>query len=119
MSDYISRSALISDIRAYAERKHCNGKIELANGILKSISRIKEAPTVDTERHGKWIWKRRHRGGFRIRNGVNKFGEKLSLQVDERYEIDEPYCSICGKWNESEFLNYCPNCGVKMDGKII
>ena len=53
--------------------------------------------------HGKWIWERRHRGGFRIRNGVNKFGEKLSLQVDERYEIDEPYCSICGKWNESEF----------------
>lgn len=75
-------------------------------------------PTADVApvKRGRWLYKHRHRGGFRTYEGYDEFGEKHSVRVDERYEIDEPYCSECGKWNESVWLNYCPNCGAKMSG---
>lgn len=67
--------------------------------------------------HGRWIYKHRHRGGIRIYEGKDEMGETRRISVDERYEIDDPYCSECGKLNESVWLNYCPNCGAKMDGE--
>lgn len=77
-----------------------------------------DIPDIGTEfdAHGKWIYKHRHRGGFRTYEGYDEFGEKHRITVDERIEIDEPYCSVCGKLNESIYLNYCPNCGAKMEG---
>lgn len=52
---------------------------------------IENAPTIDAEpvRHGKWIYT-----GF--------------LEVK---------CNNCGNvFHELEDINYCPNCGAKMDG---
>lgn len=46
-NDLISRSALEKDLREYADRKHSNGQTELANGILKGISRVKAAPSME------------------------------------------------------------------------
>lgn len=46
MSDLISRQAVIENIRKYADKKCCNGEIELANGILESLSIIKKQPTA-------------------------------------------------------------------------
>lgn len=46
MNDLISRQAVIENIRKYADKKCCNGEIELANGILKSLSIIKNQPTA-------------------------------------------------------------------------
>ncbi len=46
MNDLISRQAVIENIRKYADKKFCNGEIELANGILKSLSIIKKQPTA-------------------------------------------------------------------------
>ena len=66
--------------------------------------------------HGKWNYVHRHHGGFRTYVGVDCSGETHTITVDERVEIDEPYCSVCGKWNESAWLSYCPNCGAKMEG---
>lgn len=79
------------------------------------VDKISVADAVPVK-HGRWLYKHRHRGGFRTYVGYDELGEKHSVRVDERYEIDEPYCSECGKWNESVWLNYCPNCGAKMDG---
>lgn len=40
----ISKEKLIKDIRVYADLKGANGEVELANGILKALSIIKEQP---------------------------------------------------------------------------
>ena len=73
--------------------------------------------TVDAEtvRHGRWIKKRRHAGGFRRYTGFDDMGEKHTIIVDERFEYDDFYCSECGKQSDDNFLNYCHNCGAKMD----
>lgn len=43
----IDATVLEKDMRAYADNKAYCGHIELANGILKAVGRINEAPTVD------------------------------------------------------------------------
>ena len=63
---------------------------------------------------GEWEIKHRHHGGFRRYTGRDDFGEEHTITVDERFECDEPYCPKCGKWNESVWLNFCPNCGADM-----
>lgn len=80
--------------------------------IVAATPAADAAPVV----HGRWIYKHRHRGGIRIYEGKDEMGETRRISVDERYEIDDPYCSECGKLNESVWLNYCPHCGAKMDG---
>lgn len=50
--------------------------------------------------------------------GLNENGEMLYLKrifVDEKsYAM---YCPACGKRLCSRFINFCPNCGAKMDGE--
>lgn len=107
MAEYIEREAVL-------EKAEYDGNYRLVvpADTVKSLPAADVAPVV----HGRWIYKHRHRGGFRTYEVCDELGEKHSVRVDERYETDDPYCPECGKWNESVWLNYCPNCGVKMDG---
>lgn len=105
MADYIERDAVVDLItRRYENPEICTQEIN-------SIPAAAVAPVV----HGRWIYKHRHRGGIRIYEGKDEMGETRRISVDERYEIDDPYCSECGKLNESVWLNYCPHCGAEMD----
>lgn len=85
---------------------------------------IIKSEDVASVRHGHIIWKRRRRGGFRHVKCLHHFCNfvmednapcKHIAKIDERYTIDEPYCSECGKIL-GDFLNYCGNCGARMDG---
>lgn len=67
-------------------------------GVKTAIEMLDKAPTADRP-HGKWI-------------------EQTEYNGDTYYD-----CSICGNswcmidgtpWNNG--MNYCPNCGAKMDG---
>ena len=44
--DLISRNTTISALRAYAELKHANGEVELANGILKAVCFIEKEDNI-------------------------------------------------------------------------
>ena len=59
--------------------------------LEKVIEKLKEAPMIDTERHGKWI------------EGAD--GSCM--------------CSECGKVIRYTIGYYCPNCGAKMEGEHI
>lgn len=84
--------------------------------LTSAQDRVAHLPAADVveRKRGEWVWKHRHHGGFHRYTGVDKWGEKHTVTVDERYECDEPYCPYCGKWNESVWHNFCPNCGADM-----
>ena len=110
MAEYIEREVAVENVMA---AKWIDGY----DGAM-AMEIVAAAPAADVALvvHARWIYKHRHRGGIRIHEGKDEMGETRRISVDERYEIDDPYCSSCGKLNESVWLNYCPNCGAKMDG---
>lgn len=80
--------------------------------------------TVTPVKHGHIVWKEYHKGGIRRRKCLQEIKSVYIEQqmpckhiaiTDERYLSKDPYCSECGKLL-GEFLNYCGNCGAKMDG---
>lgn len=87
---------------------------------------LDDIPTADVApvKHGHIVWKEYHKGGIRRRKCLQEIKSVYIEQqmpckhiaiTDERYLSKDPYCSECGKLL-GEFLNYCGNCGAKMDG---
>ena len=120
MAEYIDREeakkAMLGEFHADIERYGCvipecfDG--DRACILLDLLPPADVRPVV----RGRWEWKHRRRGGFRRVTGKDDFGILHTIKVDERYQIDDPYCPFCGKVNESVFLNFCPNCGAEMEG---
>ena len=114
MPEYIDREALLAGLTAAAHR---GGATQIVAEAMMRYVKLQPAADVAPVVHGRWVYKHRHRGGIRTYEGKDEMGETRRISVDERHEIDDPYCSECGKLNESDWLNYCPNCGAKMDGE--
>lgn len=77
-----------------------------------------DIPTVDAEpvRHGHIVYRERHRINYGKYTGFDENGEEHTITVCEDYGSGkEPYCSECGSQLAESFLNYCPNCGARMD----
>lgn len=63
--------------------------------VEEAIDIIRDAPTIDVVKHGRWI--------------------------DETFKpwglVYHPYkCDQCGDHSEADF-NFCPNCGARMDAE--
>lgn len=78
----------------------------------------REMAYMEVVQHGYWVYKHKVRGGIRERAGKDAFGVTHTISCDERYEVDDPYCSECGALNESIYLNFCPNCGSRMSQRV-
>ena len=78
---------------------------------------INEAPTVELEprKQGKWIWKDRHINRVYKVTGITVTGQYDTVKVHDEHNEFRNYCSICGKLGDDMFMNYCPNCGAKME----
>ena len=101
MTEYIERDAISEEIRKYYYKNPPN--FSYGEGFDRGLDRaqraILDAPAADVApvRHGRWI---------------------------DAYPDIEPnpmfmygICSECGfEQGISKYLNYCPNCGAKMDG---
>ena len=101
MAEYIERDAISEEIRKYYYKNPPN--FSYGEGFDRGLDRaqraILDAPAADVApvRHGRWI---------------------------DAYPGIEPnpmfmygICSECGfEQGISKYLNYCPNCGAKMDG---
>lgn len=115
MAKYIDLEPLMNGGWQLQRYNSGDGYVNQEHASLKDIPPADVRPVV----HGKWEWRRRHRGGFRRVTGEDDFGVSHTITVDQRYVIDDPYCPFCGKLNESVFLNFCPNCGADMMDETI
>ena len=107
---YIERESAIKSLL-----NDCLGQVSYSREDAADCIFWLDTADVAPVRHGRWIMKHRHRGGFHRYTGIDDIGEQHTITVDERVEYDDRYCSECGKQSADNFLNYCPNCGAKMD----
>ena len=109
MTEYIEREAISEEIRKYYYKNPPN--FSYGEGFDRGLDRaqraILDAPAADVApvRHGRW--------------------DSVKNPNWPAYSHDK--CSICGWWNTKNALcydgnkkpghslNYCPNCGAKMD----
>lgn len=106
MTEHIEKQAAIEAVKGRFSMPVDNLIVE----VIKALPAADVRPVV----RGKWEWRHRHRGGFRRVTGEDDFGISHTITVDERYQIEDPYCPFCKKLNESIFLNFCPNCGADL-----
>ena len=94
MAEYIEREAFIKRLENEADKSSDIINLLILNGIANIVRDENIAPAADVVEvvHGEWVYK-----------GIADM------------------CSICGRWlvieQASADLNYCPNCGAKMDGE--
>lgn len=84
---------------------------------LEAVQReIRNAPTVNSIKHGRIVWKDRCTGGYEYKNvKCHNCGAAESIEIRRPLNEKIPYCSECGKRLCSRSLEYCPTCGVKID----
>ena len=128
MAEYIEREAVIkylSEVKSVCTGNYEDETADNLSGIIREIS-DGEIPSADVAsvKHGHIVWKEYHKGGIRRKKCLQEVNSIYIEQqmpckhiaiIDERYLSKDPYCSGCGKLL-GEFLNYCGNCGAKMDG---
>ncbi len=94
MAEYINREELIKSFALEEDDEPCTLTKILFALIQLTIEKHPTADVVEV-RHGEW---------------VETYGTRVSCSVcDPDREDDQP--------KYFKFMNYCPNCGAKMDGK--
>lgn len=121
--EYVERNEILKpfilapDGTRYKEVDCDNFPVTVSLKIIKQM--IREVPAADVRPmvRGRWIYKKKLRGGFSRVTGTDDDGNEITITVDNRREVDEPYCSECGKWNDGSNINFCGVCGADMRGK--
>ena len=97
MAEYIEREATIELLRRLGSRDYRREKGTIQEAIkMVSFSEYTPAADVTPVRHGRWI----ERKSFHAEGGI--VAKCSACQKDVQY-LGNP-------------LNFCPNCGAKMDG---
>ena len=101
MAEYIEREAISEEIRKYYYKNPPN--FSYGEGFDRGLDRaqraILDAPAADVApvRHGRWV--------------------DAYPDIESNPMFMYGICSECGfEQGISKYLNYCPNCGAKMDG---
>lgn len=138
MKMYVADS-LVEKLEAEVNRLYMRGHVAAEHHVQEHALRIVyDEPTVDAEpvRHGRWehtkkhLWHKNKDGEvdmWRLDCGYHN-GPSCELCYESfcehcdpdwaEYECEIGYyvCSACGQPSKTGDLNYCPNCGAKMDG---
>lgn len=108
--DLISRQAVLVEIFKKPAWHSYDGSYYHTDDIRDAVNSVK--PQENT---GHWIMKHRTHNEVKHYTGQDEMGETHTISVLERYEVDEHYCSECGKRAGDTSQNYCCACGAKMD----
>lgn len=115
-TDVISRQAAIDCLNAdftIDGKENMETVVDYINGAFKQI---KALPSVTPQpKMGQWIMKHRTYNKVKHYTGQDEMGETHTISVLERYEVDEPYCSKCGKLAGDTSQDFCCACGAKME----
>ena len=95
MAEYINRAELIKNLNKFAPEHY--------NALINHL--ITKQPTADVQevKHGQWILPRK--------KGCVTYDEVAFKECSECGEV-----TFLAKTKYSQ-MNYCPNCGARMDGK--
>lgn len=101
MDDLISRAALLDEFHSLCGPQTGDGwdNMGVRNLIMRQKA-VDAAPVV----HGRWV----------------KMTGMMPPEYHGHYECSECQWHMKGlrnSWTREEELNYCPNCGAKMDGE--
>lgn len=98
----IDANAAIDALNVFSDTEH--GNRHFLNGINSAKEIINDAPTIDTERHGRWVAEQKDSEycEFRCSECDFSFGETDQFDETESKQF-------------SEWIKHCPNCGRKMD----
>ena len=108
--DAINRQAVLDYIHRILNQG--TGKKKSFEFIQKYVEKL--PPVKLQEKTGYWIMKHRTHNEVKHYTGQDEMGETHTISVLERYEVDEPYCSECGKRAGDTSQDYCCACGAKM-----
>ena len=110
MPKYINADALLAKME---QRRFYVGRAS------DPICIIEDMPAADVEpvRHGRWVYKMRERNKTEKVIGFDELGFSHTVTVNTHVKGRVPYCSECNALAADSFLDYCPRCGAKMDGK--
>lgn len=109
-NDLISRSALYK----FFDRGSGVARLHVAD--IDTLPAVDAVPVV----HGEIIWKNRKKLVKRYDAEPCCFdAEANPLYHATNKHITEKvaYCPVCKKRMDGDFLNFCDNCGARMDGK--
>lgn len=119
MAEYIEREKAIQKFENYRADCEDEGDIRAAQVFEDCVYELRDIPTADvaTVVHETPMRRNRPQRYEKYQEyGLNENGEMLYLKrvlVDEKsYAM---YCPCCGKRLCSRFINFCPNCGARMD----
>lgn len=127
-NDLISRSDFLKEregakVKPVGPSNGSEYTAEVATLAINTIIKeIKGMPTVDAAPvvHGEIIWKNRKKLVKRYDAEPYCFdAEANPLYHATNKHITEKvaYCPVCKKRMNGDFLNFCDNCGARMDGK--
>lgn len=111
-NDLISRAAARDVINTWGRLATEDVRMDLLHHDLNALPAVDAVPV----KHGRWIYKERHRKSYRQYTGYDAVGDIHTVTVLEETCGKEPYCSECGAQAAESYMDFCPHCGAKMDG---
>lgn len=113
--DYIKRSDVVNVAMEWCPDD--DGSVGKIEDLREMLDELESIPAADVEpvKHGRWIYKNRHRIRYERVTGVDDLGIEHTITVCVDVNGDEPYCSECNAAAAESFMDYCPRCGAKMD----
>ena len=111
MAEYIEREAAIKCIEGQCVDGKMWGNDESEGTLIEAYSAIDdlmEIPSADVApvRHGRWI---------SVKNPQWPAYSHDQCGICGWWNTKNAVCRDGGKYNRAHSLNYCPNCGAKMD----
>ena len=106
MDEYINRKSLMKRLCERCNEEMSESPCEPSECFIKEVIKTFSAADVAPVRHGRWI---------SVKNPQWPAYSHDQCSICGWWNTKNAVCRDGGKYNRAHSLNYCPNCGAKMD----